>query len=135
MAFRERHKTQQRAQHQEPPSTAENKGPEQTESDGAERAPSVTHKRTLYVTHERTPIERWQRTRMTTSSDEKLPSDALLRPSRLAFVEQLQKQQPEGAAGYRLVLPMGGAAAHICIEGSAGSSSSEGSLPPPALLH
>lgn len=32
-------------------------------------------------------------------------SDSVMRPPRVAFAEQVRKQQPEGVAGYRLVLP------------------------------
>ena len=89
MAFRARHKTQQGTLPLEPSSAAENEGTAPTPS----------------VMPERTPIERKRRTRTATSSDEKLPSNVVPRLPRLAFVDQLRKQQPESAMGYRLVLP------------------------------
>ena len=41
----------------------------------------------------------------TAKSDEQTNANTVPRPARIAFVDQLRKQHPEGAAGYRLVLP------------------------------
>lgn len=92
MAYRERHKTKGEAQPQESPSGMHNEGVER-------------NKRTPNVTEGRTPAEHRRRTAKNEASDERIHTDAMPRPPRLAFVDQLRKQQPESAAGYRLVLP------------------------------
>lgn len=89
MAYRERHRTVGEAQHPEPPIESETVGAERTEP----------------VTEEQTRNERERRRKNTAKSDEQTNANTVPRPARIAFVDQLRKQHPEGAAGYRLVLP------------------------------
>ncbi len=57
------------------------------------------------VTVRRTKTER-QRASIPDEKQSTAPvSDSVMRPPRVAFAEQVRKQQPEGVAGYRLVLP------------------------------
>lgn len=89
MAYRERHKTMRAAQHPEPPIATE----------------TSTTKRTETVTDERTRSRRERREERATKSDGQTSAKTEPRKARIAFADQLRKQQPEGAAGYRLVLP------------------------------
>lgn len=89
MAYRQRHKT---VRDEPPPAPL----PE-TPTDGTETTENVTE--------ERTPKERGRRKRSTANRDGQTNRNAAPRKARIAFVEQLRKQQPENAAGYRLVLP------------------------------
>ena len=89
MAYRERHKTMRAAQHPEPPSA--------TETSAAEKAEIVTEVRTRN--------KRERRNERATRLDGQARGKAEPRKARIAFADQLRKQQPEGAAGYRLVLP------------------------------
>ena len=89
MAYRERHKTMRAAQHPEPPIATE----------------TSTTKRTETVAEERTRSKRERRKERATKSDGQTSVKTEPRKARIAFADQLRKQQPEGAAGYRLVLP------------------------------
>jgi hypothetical protein len=68
-----------------------------TETDDAKKAPPVTARRT----------DRTRRRKLIPDVDrgEDRVSVSVSRVPRVAFAEQLRKQQPEGAAGYRLALP------------------------------
>lgn len=89
MAYRERHKTMRAAQHPEPPIATETSAAKRTET----------------VTEERTRSRRERRKERATTSDGQTSAKTEPRKARIAFADQLRKQQPEGAAGYRLVLP------------------------------
>ena len=89
MAYRERHKTMRAAQHPEPPSATETSATEKAE----------------IVTEVRTRNKRERRNERATRLDGQARGKAEPRKARIAFADQLRKQQPEGAAGYRLVLP------------------------------
>lgn len=68
-----------------------------TVTDDAKKAPPITARRT-----DRT---RRQKVVPDVDRDEDRVSAPVSRVPRVAFAEQLRKQQPEGAAGYRLALP------------------------------
>lgn len=89
MAYRERHKTMRAAQHLEPPIATETSAAKRTET----------------VTDEQTRSRRERRKERATKSDGQTSAKTEPRKARIAFADQLRKQQPEGAAGYRLVLP------------------------------
>jgi len=89
MAYRQRHKT---VRAEQPPASLL-----ESPTDGTETTENVIE--------ERTPKQRGQRKRSSVNRDGQTNRNAALRRTRIAFVEQLRRQQPEGAAGYRLVLP------------------------------
>ena len=68
-----------------------------TETDDAKKAPRITDKRT----------DRTRRRKLVPDVErgEDRVTVSVSRVPRVAFMEQLRKQQPEGAAGYRLALP------------------------------
>lgn len=89
IAYRARHKQERLVEVQEQDRV--------TEADDARKAPRITARRT----------DRTRRRKLFPDVDrgETSGSVPVSRVPRIAFVEQLRKQQPEGAAGYRLALP------------------------------
>lgn len=93
MAYRERHKAERSAQRKETQNV--------TAEGNTHDAATITEKRT----EKRTQNERKTHKKRPVPADEKSNEPALSRKARVAFSDQLRKQQPEGATGYRLVLP------------------------------
>lgn len=89
IAYRARHKQERLVEVQEQDRI--------TETDDAKQTPPITARRT----------DRTRRRKLVPDADrgEDRVSVSVSRAPRVAFVEQLRKQQPEGAAGYRLALP------------------------------
>jgi len=90
LAYRKRHQAERRAADSEPLDV--------TDSEDLKAAAGVTKKRSGRVLKETTsPVANDARDS---------GPDAVMRPRRVSFDVQLRNQQPEGAAGYRLVLPV-----------------------------